>query len=382
MHDVDARACADFVRGPGASLVFFDAPWSPPARALELILRKLEQEADTPLARIARVDIERHPLVIDEYELVATPTCDLFVNGEWRKRVLGCVTRARLLESLQSATLTHSGLISLASSPSPVPTSAPVASPLLQKLQSKVDRIDALDEDSTRLELSHHVSHAPLRVLQPVGPEVAALAQGLAPLLFSLIREVSLLTRFMTRQLRSPATPDAKRVGLATALTFVAMEPQASLLEYLDDWLVLQAARFEFLAPDVAAAASTQVGPALLERMATLVALAGGGRTGRDMHSVLRQLASMTEALEAVRHDDDGLVLLDELLRQPLPTTWVPSVLPTFQRLRREHFAYRLASAWASDVQRVTFASAGRVLVRFHGGATLEVVGTHAYLKD
>lgn len=350
IQNVADAECDGFTQAEGPSVLFFDASWSAPARALEAVLTSVSQSV-----RIGRVDIDLHPSAIERFDLVACPTCDVFVDGHRRARLVGLASRARLLECLQGAGLPNLGVAS---------------SPLLAALEQKADRIDSLDEEAARHELCRLLSQAPAALLQLVGPAASVLAQGLAPVLFSLIREVSLLTRFMARELRSPATPSVKRVGLATALTFVAVETHRGLPGYLDDWLVLQAARLEFLEGEHHAPLP------LLERLATVIGLATQVPGRRDMHSVLRLLAWGAEALDALPAVDDGFILLDELLRQPLPKEWTPPVLPTFQRLRREHAAFRLATRWSEQVKQVSFTAPGRIAVRCEDGATLEVVGT------
>ncbi len=350
MQDVAAGDCEQFTHAKGASVLFFDASWSAPARALEAVLEGVSQ-----WVRIGRVDIEKRPDTIERFELVACPTCDVFFDGQRRARLVGLASRSRLLECLHGVGLQQLGV---------------VTSPLLAALEFKADCIDGLDEEAARAELSQQVTRSLPRA------DAAVLAEGLAPVLFSLIREVSLLTRFMARELRRSATPSVKRVGLATSLTFVAMGSHEPLLSVLDDWLVLQAARLEFLEGDGAASL------ALLERLATLIGLVGRGSSGsRDMHGVLRALVSGAEALEALPAIDDGFQLLDDLIRGPLPVLWSPPVMPTFQRLRREHAAYRLATRWQETVSDVSQTGPGAISVRHSDGVTLELVGSSARLR-
>ena len=74
-------------------VVDFWAPWCGPCRAVEPILRQLEEEHGGRV-KFAKLDIDEHLQTASRYEVLSIPTVILFEGGEPRDTVIGARPRS------------------------------------------------------------------------------------------------------------------------------------------------------------------------------------------------------------------------------------------------------------------------------------------------
>ena len=86
-------------RGP--VLVDFGADWCAPCRAIEPTVEQLASEFEGK-AKVAKLDVQEHPSVAEQYSVHSIPTLLFFLNGEEIERVKGVVAKEVLAEKLDS----------------------------------------------------------------------------------------------------------------------------------------------------------------------------------------------------------------------------------------------------------------------------------------
>jgi thioredoxin 1 len=74
-------------------VVDFWAPWCGPCRAVEPVLRQLEEE-HTGRVKFAKLDIDQNLQTASRYDILSIPTVILFENGEPRETVIGARPRS------------------------------------------------------------------------------------------------------------------------------------------------------------------------------------------------------------------------------------------------------------------------------------------------
>lgn len=78
-------------------LVDFWAEWCMPCKMIAPILEELSGEYDGKLT-IARLDVDAHPSVASDYDVVSIPSLLLFKNGELVRRHVGAAPRDAIVE--------------------------------------------------------------------------------------------------------------------------------------------------------------------------------------------------------------------------------------------------------------------------------------------
>jgi len=74
-------------------VVDFWAPWCGPCRAVEPVLRQLEEEYGQRI-KFAKLDIDQNLQTASRYEVLSIPTTILFEGGEPRETVIGARPRS------------------------------------------------------------------------------------------------------------------------------------------------------------------------------------------------------------------------------------------------------------------------------------------------
>jgi thioredoxin 1 len=74
-------------------IVDFWAPWCGPCRAVEPVLRQLEEEYGQRV-KFAKLDIDENLQTASRYEVLSIPTTILFEGGEPRETVIGARPRS------------------------------------------------------------------------------------------------------------------------------------------------------------------------------------------------------------------------------------------------------------------------------------------------
>lgn len=321
MQELAVSAIDGFLRD-GAALLFFSAPWSPPAVKLEPLLESLGDELQGTL-RIGRVDIERHPEAVVRFSLTACPTCEFFINGEPRARVVGAASRTLLMDSARSL-----GIAVGAPSVSPAPWS-----PILTKALAKAELIDELEEGVSIAAITEQLAAGATAFERMGQSQAEVLSKAFAPAYFTCARELPILVRYMVRELKANAGSPATRFGLLSALTYFAIDeepvpdvPLRGGYAVLDDWLVLQTARLEFLDPPENLVEFRSV--------STLEAFVANALPRRALEQVASIVASISAQAEALRNSPPGAVelLLEDQLVSEVPREYLPPVLPPLRK--------------------------------------------------
>jgi len=84
-------------------LVEFWAGWSESCKAMAPVLESVAKDDVVPV-KIARVNVERHENLTDQYGVRAVPTLLLFNQGALQDQIVGRITEQAVRESLERLT--------------------------------------------------------------------------------------------------------------------------------------------------------------------------------------------------------------------------------------------------------------------------------------
>ena len=84
-------------------LVEFWAGWSESCKAMAPVLESVAKDDAVPV-KIARVNVERHENLTDQYGVRAIPTLLLFNQGALQDQIVGRITEQAVRESLERLT--------------------------------------------------------------------------------------------------------------------------------------------------------------------------------------------------------------------------------------------------------------------------------------
>ena len=80
-------------------LVDFWATWCGPCRMVAPVLEEIASEKDN--VRVAKLDVDANPITAGRFGVRAIPTMILFKDGKEAQRLVGYMTKDRLLQQIQ-----------------------------------------------------------------------------------------------------------------------------------------------------------------------------------------------------------------------------------------------------------------------------------------
>jgi len=90
----------DLVDGNDVVLVDFHADWCGPCKMLEPTVEEIASETR---AAVAKVDIDDHQDIAEEFQVQGVPTLYLFSGGEASDRWVGVQDKGTLVETIEAA---------------------------------------------------------------------------------------------------------------------------------------------------------------------------------------------------------------------------------------------------------------------------------------
>jgi len=192
--------------------------------------------------------------------------------------------------------------------------------PIGAALQREIDAIHAIEEVAALPLLAAEIQRG-----IGFGGQQPELAVQFAPGVLGLIRQVPLLLEAGAALVTEGATPLATRFGIATALLYAAI-PNNIIVErtgcgfgYVDEWLLLQAAILQYTGRPALAGATNDE----LATMSQFLTCCLPADAIANLQLALTGLGQQCAVLPFVPADQLSL-MLDALLRSPVPQQWIP----------------------------------------------------------
>ncbi|GGS19111.1 MULTISPECIES: thioredoxin [Actinokineospora] len=93
---------ADVINSGKRVLVDFWATWCGPCRMVAPVLEEIARDHADKIT-VAKLDIDQHPTIARDYQVMSVPTMILFEDGKPVKTIVGAKPKAALLSDLDLA---------------------------------------------------------------------------------------------------------------------------------------------------------------------------------------------------------------------------------------------------------------------------------------
>lgn len=100
MHVSDDTFEKEVLQSPQPVLVDFYADWCGPCRAIAPIIEEITHELNTRL-KVVKLDVDQNPETAMEYGVQSIPTLLLFKNGQEVERLIGYMSKSKLLSKIE-----------------------------------------------------------------------------------------------------------------------------------------------------------------------------------------------------------------------------------------------------------------------------------------
>lgn len=98
IHVTDSTHLQRLIGEGGVVLVDFHADWCGPCRMLEPIVADVASDTD---ATVAKVDVDEHQQIAQQYRVQGIPTMYLFADGESVERIVGVRQEEELMSLVE-----------------------------------------------------------------------------------------------------------------------------------------------------------------------------------------------------------------------------------------------------------------------------------------
>ena len=91
---------AQVIKAPGKIVVDFWAEWCGPCRMIGPLLE--ETASDYPDVKFVKLNVDEAPNVVQQFSVTNIPTIIVFEGGEIKHRVVGAMSKDKLVEELSA----------------------------------------------------------------------------------------------------------------------------------------------------------------------------------------------------------------------------------------------------------------------------------------